>query len=66
MYQKPTKYVCKMHPKIAKYALKYTPIISVFDRKIFIQFRQRFLQENEVPNLRSAPKHQYLISFRKK
>jgi len=41
----------KMHPKMAKYALKYTPIFSVFDRKIFTQFRQHFSQENEVPNL---------------
>jgi len=41
----------KMHPKMAKYALKYTPILSVFDQKIFTQFRQRFSQENEIPNL---------------
>ena len=55
----------KIHPKMAKYALKYTPIFSEFDLKIFTQFRQRFSQENEVPNLQSAHKDQDLISFRK-
>ena len=59
----------KMHPKMTKYALKYTPILSVFDRKIFTQFRQHFSQENEVPNLQRPRFDQFsekIKNFRKK
>ena len=65
MYVPQTDEIC-MQKCTQKYALKYTPILSVFERKIFIQFRQRFSQENEVSNLQSAPKDQDLIIFRKK